>query len=397
MFAVRLRSLLFVCAIAVVAVGCGRGTMLSPTGPTAPESMSLGLDTGTDLVASSSSSEPGAFETMGRGNGRGNSGGNPGRGKHDDDDPESEDDDGEDGDEGDDDGEEDDDRRGPPEGRHHVSGFVTAVAADSLTVRGLTVMVDASTVIRHGHRMLTLDQIQIGDHVQARGTLNGTTLLAREIKVEDTGRDNEELEGVMAGLTGTCPIVTFTLGTTTVTTSSATQFEHVECAGLANGLEVEVAGARRADGSVLAARVRVELAEVEGAISGLAGSCPALTFTVGTTTVTTNSATTFDDGACAALANGATVEVKGFRQTDGAIAAVTVELEPAEVEGVVSGLSGTCPALTLTVGTTAVTTSATTVFHDVACETIANGAELAVKGIIQAGGSIAATRVEPED
>ena len=75
-------------------------------------------------------------------------------------------------------------------------------------------------------------------------------------------------------------------------------------------------------------------AKVEGKISGLAGTCPALTFnvvtgttTVTTTKVTTNAATKFDDVLCTALANDAVVEVKGTKQTDGSILATKVELE----------------------------------------------------------------------
>jgi len=64
--------------------------------------------------------------------------------------------------------------------------------------------------------------------------------------------------------------------------------------------------------------------EVEGMIAGLHGTCPSVTFSIGTTTVTTSLATVFEDGACAALANGVLVEVKGTR-TGSTIAAAVVE------------------------------------------------------------------------
>ena len=33
----------------------------------------------------------------------------------------------------------------------------------------------------------------VGDHVEARGTLNGTTLTATEVKVEPQGEDDDDL------------------------------------------------------------------------------------------------------------------------------------------------------------------------------------------------------------
>lgn len=51
--------------------------------------------------------------------------------------------------------------------------------------------------------------------------------------------------------------------------------------------------------------------EVTGAIAGLNGQCPDLTFTIGTVTVMTSAATTFRDAACRDLTNGMTVEAKG--------------------------------------------------------------------------------------
>jgi hypothetical protein len=65
--------------------------------------------------------------------------------------------------------------------------------------------------------------------------------------------------------------------------------------------------------------------ELEGSVSNLSGTCPAITFTVRATAVTTNSATRFEDGPCARIANGERVEVEGTRQADGSILATRVE------------------------------------------------------------------------
>jgi hypothetical protein len=72
--------------------------------------------------------------------------------------------------------------------------------------------------------------------------------------------------------------------------------------------------------------VRDEANEVEGTVSGLSGTCPALTFTVGTRIVRTGSATVFDDR-CADVVNGVRVEVKGTRMNDGTFTAARVEVD----------------------------------------------------------------------
>lgn len=254
MHALRLRtSFLASCAIAVLTAACGQGH--EPYSPTAPTgSMTPLADNGPDVSAVAS--VDGAFSPLGRGgNGRGNHGGAPGA--H-------------------------DDAHGPDHpGRSHeakVVGFVTAKGAEALTVEGITIEIEATTLIRHGNRTLTIDDIEIGDHVQARGMMNEdeTILTAIEVKVEDTGNDNEdddaELRGTVAGLPGPtpCPNLTFTIGGTTVKTNIDTSYEGVTCAALANGNIVEVEGETQADGSVRAEDVELEAGpdEVEGKISG---------------------------------------------------------------------------------------------------------------------------------
>jgi len=220
---------------------------------------------------------------------------------------------------------------------------VTAADGTSLTVRGITVTPGPEVVIRHGNRLLLFADIVVGDHVQARGTMDGAALVASEIKVEQTGKGDDsegELKGAISGLTSTagCPVLTFTVGTTVVTTSAATEFDGVLCTALADGAIVEVEGTPQPDGSILATKVELEddeedsdedAAKVEGLVSGLPGSgtCPTLTFTVGTTQVTTTAATTFKDVTCATLANDMTVEVKGVLQIDGSVVASKVELD----------------------------------------------------------------------
>lgn len=318
----RLRLILVTVAAAALTVGCGGGSVLqSPTGPSGT------VNSGTfsaSSVAGDAASSADVFDTLTKG-------GNPGGKKP---------------------GDADESEHGkePANAGDHggghddkVVGFVSAKFADTLTVNGITVAGGPGVVIRHGNRTLTMADIQVGDHIQARGTMDGTALVATEIKVEDTGNDNDEgagvaeLKGTVSAFSGaaTCPAATFMIGTTKVTTSATTVFDDVTCATLADGAIVEVEGTKQADGSILATKVEGEAGpdEVEGMIFALAGtgSCPALTFKVGSTlatatTVNTNASTTFNGVVCTALANGARVEVEGTKQADGSITAASVEL-----------------------------------------------------------------------
>jgi len=64
--------------------------------------------------------------------------------------------------------------------------------------------------------------------------------------------------------------------------------------------------------------------EVEGAVSTLTGSCPALAFRLGSTTVATSSSTIFDNITCAAIRNATRLEVIGRPQADGVLVATKV-------------------------------------------------------------------------
>jgi hypothetical protein len=92
-----------------------------------------------------------------------------------------------------------------------VVGFVSAKIGDTLMVNGVPVVAGPNAIIRHGNRQLTMADIEVGDHLQARGTIEGTTLVASEIKVQDTGNDNDdvieaEVEGTISGLSRRPPV-----------------------------------------------------------------------------------------------------------------------------------------------------------------------------------------------
>lgn len=66
----------------------------------------------------------------------------------------------------------------------------------------------------------------------------------------------------------------------------------------------------------------------------------------------------------------------------------------AEVSGLVSGLTGSCPSLTLMVGSTKVTTDTSTQLEHGTCAQVANGVKVEAVGTRQSDGSIRAARLE---
>jgi hypothetical protein len=275
----------------------------------------------------------------------------------------------------------------------------------------MTVLVTASTTIRHGNKTFGFPDLRVGDHIQVKGARNGSMVTASEIKVEqggngdDDGDDDEvdrvQFRGTVSLLTGLCPGLTMTVAGTRVVTNAATQFEDVTCATLTNTMVVEVTGLRRSDGSVLATKINREddvQTEVRGTVSLLVGLCPGLTFTVGTTQVVTNAATRFAPIACTALRNNMRVTVQGIKRSDGSVLATSVSAEEdsaqTKVSGTVSLLIGLCPGLTFTVAGTQVVTNAATQFEDVTCATLTNTMVVEVQGIKRSDGSVLASKVD---
>ena len=161
----------------------------------------------------------------------------------------------------------------PDNNNRDYQGRITSIDASgkSFQIPGFTIKTTSATVIRHGNTTMQFTDLKVGDHVQARGTLDGTTLTATEIKVErDTdnedgsGDDNEssnqaEVSGLTSGSSGTCPAVTFTVQNTKVTVNSSTTYSGTSCANATkNGVKVDVKGTKQSDGSILATRVSLD-------------------------------------------------------------------------------------------------------------------------------------------
>lgn len=186
----------------------------------------------------------------------------------------------------------------------------------------------------------------MGDRIHVKAAITGTTVTASSISAQTKPREADfETEGSASDIAGVCPAITFRIGGLRVNAGASTQFEGQGCSGIADGIRVKVKGRKQTDGSVSASRVTVEKKEEKkadtsyeatGTVSGKSGTCPFITFTVswsstktGTTssskTVQTNSATSFHETTCAALASGDQVQVKGAQQSDGTVLAASVQ------------------------------------------------------------------------
>lgn len=220
--------------------------------------------------------------------------------------------------------------------------------AGSLIVAGQTITTDSSTVIRKGDTSMPLSDLEVGFRVHVKGHTNGSSLLATQIIVQNTNTESEEedeneeeqdssasIHGTLAQIGGSSPNFQLLVGTTTVRTSSSTEVKRRGDVQTLNelrvGMDLHVIGTRQADGSIDARRIEIN-----------------------------------DD------ATGAEVEISGSA----------------------GGVSGTCPTISFNVNGYRVSTTASTTFEGITCETTKSGTKVTVKGISQADNSVVASMVK---
>jgi hypothetical protein len=157
---------------------------------------------------------------------------------------------------------------------HHnngeISARITSIGSNTFKAGDWTVNTTASTIIRHGSTILHFTDLKLGDHVEVRGTRDGTTITATEIKVEQggEGEDNDdhddqneaEVSGVVSGLsTNSCPGISFTVNSITVAADSHTTYgDHASCSSIKNGVKVKVEGTKQSATSILARHISLE-------------------------------------------------------------------------------------------------------------------------------------------
>jgi uncharacterized protein DUF5666 len=239
------------------------------------------------------------------------------------------------------------------------------------------------------------------------------------------------ISGTVSGLSGTCPSLTFSVSSTKVQTTASTTFAGKGCGDLKNGDTVGLAGTKQNDGSIIATYVSITPAStpptpaptpkpdpapapnvtMTGTVSGLSGTCPSLTFTVNSVKIKTTSSTTFAGKGCGDLKNGDTLGLAGVKQDDGTVVATYLSVTPAAAPaptptptptpppgtitftGTISVLSGSCPALSMAVGTTKVKTTSSTQFGGTPCTGLKNGNTAGVAGTKQDDGTVLAIYV----
>jgi hypothetical protein len=215
--------------------------------------------------------------------------------------------------------------------------------------------------------------------------------------------------GVVERLEGVCPALSFKLAGITVLVSDKTTYESGTCADLENGIRVGVLGVKKDDNTIQAARVKIAPPlsplppPVIGQVGSVSGTCPALTFVLGDTTVRTTDKTDFDGGVCADVKTGVRAGAQGPRGADGVLTAahVRIGLPPLEtVHGIVSALGGDCPRMSFALlepgSRTGVTvmTSGKTRFEGGVCGDLRNGFRAGAVGPKSATGAIEALGVK---
>lgn len=294
----------------------------------------------------------------------------------------------------------------------------------SLKVAGKTVKTQAGTRIELGGSAKTFADLLIGMRVHVTGTPQGSEVVASSIRIQNQQTwIPVQVNGVIDSLSGDETLFQFKIGSRLVKGDDLTVFFGSSAPGgfslLKNDVRVEVKGQQR-DGYVYAERIHVNItddeddeaeddedqdssASIHGVLTALTGSKPALTLTVGGTTVRTSAGTVVqrrgDVQTLDALQVGQTLHVVGTRQPDGSLDARRIQISDDEtggefeIEGSVGGLKGTCPAVSFGVNGFSVTTSSATTFEGGACTALKSGDKVKVNGTKQPDGSVLATRV----
>jgi hypothetical protein len=243
---------------------------------------------------------------------------------------------------------------GSSSGTVHVDGKIASINANarSLVVASTTVVVPATAALSSSSGQVEFKDLQVEMQIHVVGTLEDNVLKAQEVQVEDhgtpqpqpvPGSENEtEFTGSVASVGGACPNLTLSVNGKTVMTSIATSFLKAACSALSARDVVEVKGITQTDGTVLASRVQVD---------------------------------------------------------DDAVAEPQPEPEPGdqnetEFKGAVAMMAGSCPALTLTVASRTVRSTASTEFQDGTCGAVKAGVTLEVKGMAASDGSVTASRLK---
>jgi hypothetical protein len=317
-------------------------------------------------------------------------------------------------------------------GKVELEGRVeSTVPADlAFTVAGRLVKTLPGTVFRDANGgPKTYTDLAIGQRVHVKGTLATDAVNADLVTIQNTNTwIPVNVNGIVETLNTSTPpagsTFSFLIGSREIRGDGDTRFFGdgdvlLTLAALKDGSRVEVKGELR-DGWVYALRIHIneptvpeppqeDSASVEGIVSALAGTAPALTMKIGATAVATDGQTVVqrrgDVQTLAAIANGQIVHAVGVRQPDGSLLARKLQIKddgpdgPFVIEGSLGGLKGACPAVTFGVnGYVVKTDGATTYFPDtpapgLTCAALKSGIKVEVAGMRQADGIVLAEKI----
>jgi Domain of unknown function (DUF5666)/CarboxypepD_reg-like domain len=163
--------------------------------------------------------------------------------------------------------------------RAEVEGKISSITSSTRTLvvgRNMTMLVvPPGTPIHHGSTAIDFSKLAVGERIHAHAAKNGSTFTATDVEVQNEhtdlpnlgdnhghdGDDNQaSVKGTVSGAAAghACPAFTFSVGTTTVTTTASTKFDDVSCAGVVNGISVEVKGTRTSATAITATKVEKE-------------------------------------------------------------------------------------------------------------------------------------------
>ncbi|MFQ5628114.1 MAG: DUF5666 domain-containing protein, partial [bacterium] len=296
-----------------------------------------------------------------------------------------------------------------------IKGFISEILANQISVHGLTFQVNDQTEISgKDHQALTFADLKAGLQVEVKAlTQNDGSLLAIRIKLEDDkNKDKIEVKGFVKAVGQDSLVVEglvfFVDGNTEIIGHGG---QAILLSDIIAGLFVEVRGRFRADGSLLAERIKLKDNDggaIEIELKGFIEEITDSTITIGGKTFSIDSLVTILDNdklpmLLSQLRVGMFVEVKAKFRADGRLRVVRIKIKNApgmevELKGIVEAISQT----EITVKGLTFALDSATVFldHSRQPSDLANlhlGQFVEIKGRRLPNGSLVAVRIKLED
>jgi len=295
-----------------------------------------------------------------------------------------------------------------------VTDLITAINDSVVTVDSLQFRVTPTTaILDKNDNPTTLAALTIGLRVEVRGENGpGGILLATQIKIEDSGFGEDEVE--VTGLVVDIGADFVVVGGDTFVVDGQTEIlddrdNPISLSDIQLGFKVQVRANVLPDGSLLATRISIEdFFQEEVEILGVVESNSDSILVVADLAFVVSEATEIldaDDNSIALneITVGSIVEVKADLQFDGTFLATRIKLEDSfedevQLTGRIDAING--PALVVA-GLTFMTDASTEIQDDqnnpIALTGLSVGLLVEVRAVLQPDGSLLATRVKVED